>query len=362
MATIKSVQSGTVTIADNSASNAYTTLTPVETTKAFLMFTVRHNDAGTSQQVRDTQVRGVLTDTTTVTFDRDSAASGDGTCVISWFVIEYTSGVTVQRGTVAGINATTHNVTISAVTLAQSWPIVSEQGATGNEYAASDTIQAEITTTTNLALTNAANAFSCDFAWQVINYTDASVQKITKDLANTGISQTSTITSVTMAQTFLQGSYYQGTVGTIWPGQWWTAYLSDATTITYTCYENPGTDNNAITYVISSSDFGVTRYQTSLTNAQTSNTQSVSPAISDTTKTFLKIGSLHHNSWMRMTENPWADPYRKVQINGVITDASTLTFERGESGYAGDVYSELIQIAQYQPRYGFVCFQDPGVF
>ena len=348
MATIKSVQSGTVTIADNSASNT-ATITSVATDKAFLMFTVRHNNASTVEQSRDLQVRGVLTNSTMVTFDRDSAASGQGTCVVSWFVIEYTSGVTVQRGTVAGINATTHNVTISAVTLAQSWPIVSEQGATGNEYAASDTIQAEITTTTNLALTNAANAFSCDFAWQVINYTDASVQKITKDLTNTGISQTSTITSVTMAQTFLQGSYYQGTVGTIWPGQWWTAYLSDATTITYTCYENQGKDNNAIVYVISCSDFGVTRYQTSLTSSQTSNTQTVNPAISDTNKAFLKIGSLHHNSWMRVTENPWNDPwndvYRKVQINGVITDTSTLTFERGESGYAGDVYSELIQIA-----------------
>jgi len=361
MATIKSVQSGTVTIADNSASNTATIMS-VATDKAFLTFTVRHNDTCTNQQARDMQVRGVLTNSTTLTFDRNDAASEQGTCVVSWFVIEYTSGVTVQRGTVGSI-AGTYNVTIAAVTLAQSWPIVSMQGAVNYDYGWADTVRAEITTTTNLALVNNVEAWNSEYAWQVIDYTGASVQKITKALADTGTSQTSTITSVTMAQTFLQGSYYQGDETAIWPGRWWTAYLSDATTITYTCYENPGTDNNAIVYVISCSEFGVTRYQTSLTNVQTSKTQSVSPAISDTTKTFLKIGSLHHNSWMRMTENPWNDPYRKVQINGVITDASTLTFERGESGYAGDVYSELIQIAQgYQPRYGFVCFQNPGVF
>ena len=352
MATIKTVQSGTATIADNSASIT-ATITSVATDKAFLTFTVRHNNTNTSEQSRDLQVRGVLTNSTTVTFDRDSAASGQGTCVVSWFVIEYTSGVTVQRGTVAGINATTHNVTLpTAVTLAQSWPIVTMQGFAGSsEIKQRHTIRAEITTTTNLALTNAANASSCKFAWQVIDYTGASVQKITKALANTGTSQTSTITSVTMAQTFLQGSYYQATSWTIYPGQWWTAYLSDASTITYTCYENQGKDNNAITYVISSSDFGVTRYQTSLTSSQTSNTQSVSPAISDTAKTFLKIGSLHHQSWMRMTENPWNDQYRKIQINGVITNTSTLTFERGQSGYKGDVYSELIQITAPKWQY-----------
>ena len=351
MATIKSVQSGIVTIADNSASGTYATLTPVDMDKAFLMFSVRHNNVSL-QDCRDTQVRGVLTDSTTVTFDRAGAASGQGICVVSWFVIEYTSGVTVQRGTVDGINATTHNVTLkNAVTLAQSWPIVSEQGWTNYDYGFADTVQAEITTTTNLALTVSGNASSHDFAWQVIDYTGANVQKSTKDLANTDNIQTSTITSVTMDQTFLQGSYYQGTNGTIYPGQWWSAYLSADDTITYTCFKNQGKDAHAITYVISCSDFGVTRYQTSLTSSQTSNTQSVSPAISDTAKTFLKIGSLHHQSWMRMTENPWNDQYRKIQINGVITNTSTLTFERGQSGYKGDVYSELIQITAPKWQY-----------
>ena len=345
MATIKSVQSGIVTIADNSASGTYATLTPVATDKAFLMFSVRHNDASI-QDCRDSKVRGILTNSTTVTFDRAGAASGQGICVVSWFVIEYTSGVTVQRGTVDGINATTHNVTLEkAVTLSQSWPIVSEQGQTTYSYGWADTVQAEITDTTNLALTVSGDASSHEFAWQVIDYTGASVQKSTKDLANTDNVQTSTITSVTMAQTFLQGSYYQGTVDEIYSGQWWSAYLSADDTITYTCYENQGKDNHAIVYVISSPEFGVTRYQTSLTSSQTSNTQTVNPAISDTNKAFLKIGSLHHNSWMRTTENPWDDVYRKVQINGVITDTSTVTFERGESGHAGDVYSELIQIA-----------------
>ena len=164
MASIKSVQSGTVTIADNSASNT-ATITSVATDKSFLMFTVRHNNVSL-QDNRDTKVRGVLTNATTVTFDRAGAATGQGTCVISWFVIEYTSGVTVQRGTVAGINATTHNVTLpTAVTLSQSWPIVSQQGQTNYDYAFADTVQAEITTTTNLALTVAGDASSHDFAW-----------------------------------------------------------------------------------------------------------------------------------------------------------------------------------------------------
>ena len=84
MASIKSVQSGTVTIADNSASNT-ATITSVATDKSFLMFTVRHNNVSL-QDNRDTKVRGVLTNATTVTFDRAGAATGRA---LRYIVVRY---------------------------------------------------------------------------------------------------------------------------------------------------------------------------------------------------------------------------------------------------------------------------------
>jgi hypothetical protein len=84
------IQKGTATIAAGSNSTT-ATITAVDPTKAFLTWTLRGNDANPDNLA----VTGRLSNATTVTFTR---AGTVGTVTIEWSVVEFTSGVLVQRG------------------------------------------------------------------------------------------------------------------------------------------------------------------------------------------------------------------------------------------------------------------------
>jgi len=102
------------------------TLTAVDTTKSFLVFGV----AEAEDQPTTGQVVGRLTSATNVTFLRNSAAGAAIT--VTWYVAEFSSGVSVQRGTTVVLNDTPVNVAITAVNTARSFPIVTVlSGGTG---------------------------------------------------------------------------------------------------------------------------------------------------------------------------------------------------------------------------------------
>src|SRR5206468_2715680 len=90
-ATLKGVRFGTLTVTAGSISATATLSPAVDTTKSFLLFGVSEDTADPS----DGQVSGQITNATTVTFAR--AATGVAVTV-KWYVAEFTSGVTVQRG------------------------------------------------------------------------------------------------------------------------------------------------------------------------------------------------------------------------------------------------------------------------
>ena len=226
MAVLKTVQSGTVSFATGDVSKT-ATITAVTTASSIVYFSFTGN---TSAQTIFNQVKAELTNTTTLTFTR---ADNSGVIGLNWYVVEFTSGVTVQRGLSSDIGTTT-NITVSTASLTTSWSILSiEINGYSNEYGYY--VSHYLSTTTNLLLTHSALDVgeAINVNWQVITYDNASVQSISKAFLTTDTSITSTITSVTQNRTFLEFSYTDTTSGSVAPQHVWNSYLTNATTVTY---------------------------------------------------------------------------------------------------------------------------------
>ena len=142
----KSIQTGTTTIAAGSASNT-ATITSVDTTKAFLVFGV--SEGNINPQFG--QISGQITNATTLTFTRATAASSPAVTV-KWYVAEFSSGVTVQRGAAIMTTSTSLNVTLTTVNTAKAFPLISLR-TTGATFDGNDFVKARITSSTNLELT-----------------------------------------------------------------------------------------------------------------------------------------------------------------------------------------------------------------
>ena len=199
-AVVNSVQSGTTTIASSSSSRSVT-ITSVDTSKAFLVFSSTVNDA----DPQDSQVTGQLTNSTTVTFQRNS--NGFSTVDIDWYVVEFTSGVSVQRGS-ATMSSNTVNQSLSSIDTSKSFPIISYL-ASGTVYGANDFVRARITSSTNLELSQDAT-ISGTVEWQVVEFTGASVQSGDVSFGTTQSSRTATISSVDTSASWLIYNFKSG--------------------------------------------------------------------------------------------------------------------------------------------------------
>jgi hypothetical protein len=205
-AQLKSLQSGTAALSGISASVIFPLSPPVDPTKAFLVFGVSEN----TDNPMDGQVSGQINpagDSITFQTVPGSAPSID----ITYYVAEFSSGVSVQRGNIdistdTGLN----NVALTAVSLANSFPLISYRAA-GVNFDCNDFVRAKITTPTNLELTNVPG---CGIApsvveWQVVQYQDATVQTGDVPFAAADLSQTVPLASpgVDPAKSWLIYSY-----------------------------------------------------------------------------------------------------------------------------------------------------------
>ena len=225
-ARLNSVQSGSVTFATTDTTKT-ATITAVVLSKSFVVFGVSldENDPGAGS------ITAQLTATTTVTFQRLGTATNSLT--VHWYVAEFTSGVTVQRGSVTSPGAS-ENVTLTAVDTARSFPLVSNSSS-GSTYDANDFVRAEITTSTNLLLTMDNGGETGDvIEWQVVEYLDAEVQTGNLSFLTTDSSKTDTITSVDTSKSWLIFNYKTdgGTTANI--GQRLVrGVITNATTLTF---------------------------------------------------------------------------------------------------------------------------------
>ena len=114
---------------------------------------------------------GSIASPTSLTFARYGTS---GPVDIEWYVAEFTSGVSVQRGTTVlnGVD-NDQNFPISTVDLSKSVPIISYT-ENGQTYNCDDFHRATLTSTTNLQISSCAPDSTVE--WQVVQFTSSSVQ------------------------------------------------------------------------------------------------------------------------------------------------------------------------------------------
>ncbi len=196
---VKGVQWGTTTSSGNGFVNI--TIDAVTPSRSFLIFSTRHN----SNRPPGSELRGRLRDSTTVQFER--VTNEASTMTIHWYVVEYYSGVNVQRGEVSQ-TSTTMDIAITAVAaLDQAFVTWSKTpAATDGSWSSDDPLRCWLTSTTNLRCFVSSAASSHTIWWQVVEFTaafDIDVQTGTVDLWNGDTSALETLSpAVNTSRTF----------------------------------------------------------------------------------------------------------------------------------------------------------------
>ncbi len=180
-AQLRSLQSGSATIADLGSSTTVALSPSVNSAQAFLVF-------GVSLSANDPpngHVSGRLAAAgDQVVFERFGTT---GAITVEWYVAEFASGVAVQRGTADLTLGVPFNQALTPVNAARSFPIVSYR-ADGSNINQNDFVKAKITGGgTNLELDFLAlNVTTVEIVeWQVVEYQDSVVQ--TGDLVFTDV-------------------------------------------------------------------------------------------------------------------------------------------------------------------------------
>jgi hypothetical protein len=198
-AVIKSVQSNVQTMPVG-ATFVNVVIASVTPANAFVICQFESGGNGSNPTDR---VTCELTGATTLTITN---GANDGSETVSWYVVEFFSGVTVQRGlqTIAA-GSLTAAVPIAAVNLAKTFVLTTVRTAEASQLVDEQfTVLAQLTSTTNLQLTrtqniNTANGNSSaavSVAWQVIQIQSAVVQSGTATIPQ---NQTVNVPAVTLA-------------------------------------------------------------------------------------------------------------------------------------------------------------------
>ena len=228
---IKAVQSGTTVIPDGT-STVIVPITAVDTSKAFLVF-------GTSLSITsndDAQLSGQISSATTLTFQRIKSI---GQITVEWYVAEFQSDVTVQRGQQL-LNGTQKLVTLpQPVDPAKSFPVISARNL-GPEFNNKAWVRAKIVNNgQQLEITVNSSDGNHYVEWQVIEYSDALVQTGDVSFGTSTGNVSSAVTAVDLTKSWLVYSYKSdsGTAANI--GQKLVRGLvCDATTV---CFDRDST-------------------------------------------------------------------------------------------------------------------------
>lgn len=159
-AVIKSIQRGAITMPSQSQT---VTIAAVDLTKAYVMAEVT---CSTSSAVdRKTGTAAVyLSSSTTLTVSR--AASTGAAIVVRWQVVEYISGVSVQRGSFY-TSSQTNNVNISAVDINKSFLTTSRRSSSSGLIECDFVGTLDSTTITYFIPINNG---SSNIYWEVVTY------------------------------------------------------------------------------------------------------------------------------------------------------------------------------------------------
>jgi hypothetical protein len=313
-AVLNSVQYGTVSLPADQSSITDTLSPTVDMSKSFLVFGI----SGSFNAPTNGQVTGQITANDTVTFQRDAGA-GAPAITIKWYVAEFSSGVSVQRGTKQMPGAA--SPADDFVTLGQSIdtgktvPIISYR-TNGGTYDTGDFLRAKITDSTTLWFYQNDADTAAYVEWQVVEFTDAT-------------STTASMTSVDTSKAWLIYTYDQNTGGADIGNKLVRGRITANNELTFD-RDNTGSTINLTWYVVEFTDGTTVQHNTEdFTTAQTQQ---------DVTITSVDLNSsiAAGGYFMRSGKSPYSadDDPGVGWFNLDLTSATNLRITRGTTGSA----------------------------
>jgi hypothetical protein len=188
------VQSGSATL-DVGTASTDVTITAVSLSRAFALTTVRTPTVETPSVVS-----ADLTTTTNLRLERGSSSVS---VVVEWMVVEFAAGAgTVTKYTGSWNTTATTSVTVSSVTLAESFVVVSSR-STGNSNIGAFIAVGYLSSATNLALRRFdTSATDTSYAAYVVSVPGASVQQGETTIALGANTRNVTLSAVDLTRTF----------------------------------------------------------------------------------------------------------------------------------------------------------------
>lgn len=232
-AQLGSVQSGETIHAVNG--NVSIPISAVDPTGSFVIASVR----SASNEPADSVVQVQLgTGGTSVELDRLTDNGAPPPIIVSWSVVEYTCGVTVQRGVVNGNGSGQVDIPIATVDLATSFALASTSpAASATQFDADDSLLFELVSADTLRLRTAGAAIAAtrSISWQVVSFDDpgdASIQTISGTLGAVATTTTLTVpTPVDPTSTFILASASTASTGADISERQLRSRLIDANTV-----------------------------------------------------------------------------------------------------------------------------------
>lgn len=214
-------------------------ITAVEPTEAFVLASARSS----SNRIADGSVQVTLAgDGTSLHLDRATTDPTPDPIEVAWSVVEYSCGVTVQRGTVSGDGTDSVDVSIADVDPAASFVLLTSQAPSGADNPNPGDLVAPTVSATDTVTLSAAPGQPIDaartFAWQVVTFddpADVEVQTVTGTIA--GGATTASLTSASPADpatTFLLASPTSAATGVAIGDRFVRAELVDPSTVAVT--------------------------------------------------------------------------------------------------------------------------------
>ncbi len=172
--------------------------------RTLLYFTYKDEDTDTLGEDAECRIRGQITSSTNIQFNVDTTPAFEKT--IKYTLVHYSaiSPVVIERGSEIAMSGTADNITIPAVTLANTFPIISVSTNAGN-FNSAGLVRGRLSSTTNIAITAGVNR-SQDIDWQTCDHPDYDVTEETITIADTTVQATTTVTAFVQADVWLVGS------------------------------------------------------------------------------------------------------------------------------------------------------------
>ncbi|MEX2157812.1 MAG: hypothetical protein WEB04_00205, partial [Dehalococcoidia bacterium] len=246
---------------------------------------------------------------------------------MQWYVAEFSSGVSVQRGTFNSVD-TTGDVTISAVDLSKSFVLISGSVQSADAtYGDDDYFRARLTSSTNLEIVhNTTVSKTAD--WQVVEFTGATVQRGTGSMTTTQTSVNVPVTTVDPAKAIVLLSWKSSINGT--GASFLRGRITSPTQITI---DRAAATSATIDYAWEVIEFGdgtsVQSGNLAFTNAETSLTATLTAV--DTTRAVALL-STAGGRWGGSHAFTSNDEIGPGMFTTALTDSTTLTVQRENTG------------------------------